>query len=260
MKLQVLVSTMNQNDLNILDKMNLKSDAIIVNQCDNNVIEKTTYKGYTIDFISLKETGVGLSRNNALMRSSGDICLMADDDMVYKDNYKEIVLEAFKKNPKADIILFNVPIHKKNGQIIKKVKKNQRIRFYNAMKFGTVNIAFKKEKIFKKNIFFSLLFGGGARYGSGEDSIFIIQALKSGLKIYSNTEEIANIEENTSTWFEGYNEKYFFDRGALFEAIGGFPFSYLLIVQFLVRKRRLYKNNLSFRNALKKMNLGVKSY
>src|SRR5699024_7943537 len=160
--------------------------------------------------------GVGLSRNNALMRATADICLMADDDMIYKDNYTDIVINAFKENPKADIIMFNVPIHKENGDTIVKVKKNERVRFYNSLRYGTVNIAFKKDSIIKKDVFFSLLFGGGARYGSGEDSLFIINSLKKGLKIYSCTEVIAEINDNGSTWFEGYNKKYFFDRGALF--------------------------------------------
>src|SRR5699024_10448407 len=151
------------------------------------------------------------------------------------------------------IIMFNVPIHKENGDTIVKVKKNERVRFYNSLRYGTVNIAFKKDSIIKKDVFFSLLFGGGARYGSGEDSLFIINSLKKGMKIYSCTEVIAEINDNGSTWFEGYNKKYFFDRGALFQAIGGTPLSFLLMIQFLLRKRGLYADRLNTKVALKEM-------
>lgn len=32
----------------------------------------------------------------------------ADDDMIYEDNYKDIVEKAFNDNPSADIIVFNL--------------------------------------------------------------------------------------------------------------------------------------------------------
>ena len=45
--------------------------------------------------MSFTERGVGLSRNNALMRASADICLFADDDIIYENNYKEILNRYF---------------------------------------------------------------------------------------------------------------------------------------------------------------------
>ncbi|GGF96558.1 glycosyltransferase family A protein [Paenibacillus aceti] len=260
MNLQVLVSTMHQTDNSLLGKMNIQSDAIIINQCNENKVTEFKYKGNQIKYFSFAERGVGLSRNSALMRASGDICLMADDDMIYVDGYRDIVINAFENNPKADIIMFNVPIHKRNGQTIVKVKKNGKVRFLNSLKYGTVNIAFKRDSIFKKNICFSLLFGGGAQYGSGEDSLFIRDALKNKLRIYSSIETIAEIEENESTWFNGYNEKYFFDRGALFQAMGGRVTSILLMVQFLIRKRSLYSNQISFITALQQMFKGRQDF
>lgn len=260
MNLQVLVSTMKQTDYSLIDKMNIQSDSIIINQCDKSEYQEFKYKNNTIKFLSFNERGVGLSRNNALMRASANICLMADDDMVFVDEYKDIVINAFKNNPKADVIMFNVPIHKKTGETILKIKKNGRVRFVNSLKYGTVNIGFRNEVIQKKNIYFSLLFGGGARYGSGEDSLFIREILKKGLKIYSCTDVIAEIKENESTWFTGYNEKYFFDRGALFRAIGGDFLSVLLIIQFLLRKKKLYSHEINILSALNKMIEGRKDF
>lgn len=260
MSLQVLVSTMHQKDHRIIREMNIQSDAIIINQTDTNKVEEFNYNGYSIKFLSFNERGVGLSRNNALMRVNTDICLMADDDMVYVDGYRDIVIKAFHKNPKADMIMFNVPIHKRDGKTILKVRKNGRVRFFNSLRYGTVNIAFRKEAILKNNIYFSLLFGGGARYGSGEDSLFIRDAIKKGLRIYSSKEVIANIRENESTWFTGYNEKYFFDRGALFQALGGNFFSFLLMIQFLLRKRTLYSQQIAIISALKQMIKGRQDF
>lgn len=260
MNLQVLVSTMHQVDYSLLRRMNIQSDAIIINQCDRNKVQEFKHNGNDIKFMSFNERGVGLSRNSALMRAGADICLMADDDMVYVEGYRDIVLSAFKDNPDSDMIMFNVPINQQDGETKVKVKKNGRVRLYNALRYGTVNIAFKREAIFRKNIQFSLLFGGGSRYGSGEDSLFIRDALKKGLRIYSSTKVIAEIEENESTWFTGYNEKYFFDRGALFQALGGKGLSLALMVQFIIRKRNLYSNTITLRTALQQMIRGRRDF
>src|SRR5699024_2917397 len=149
-----------------------------------------------------------------------DICLMADDDMVFVDNYESIVINEFKKNLHADMIVFNVPIHTTTRKHKFKVKKNKSVRLYNELKYGTVKFAYKRERVLKNNISFSLLFGA-SYYGSEEDSLFITDMLKKGLKIYSSTKTIANIIEDKreSTWFNGFDEKYLHDRGALFRAI-----------------------------------------
>ncbi|MGP4064074.1 glycosyltransferase [Oceanobacillus sp. M65] len=259
MKIEVLVSTMNQENLSIVEKMNIQSDSIIINQTNKNDYCEDVFCGKNIKMYSFNERGVGLSRNNALMRSKADICLMADDDMVYVDEYEQKVIKAFQKQPNADMIMFNVPIHKKNGSIKVKVKKNGRIRFINALKYGTVNIAFKREAIMKKNILFSLLFGGGTRYSSGEDSIFITDALKNKLKIYSSTETIAEINEDGSTWFNGFNKKYLYDRGALYKKIGGNK-ALLLNLQFVLRHRKKYNNDFRMLEALGIMMNGSKDY
>ena len=69
------------------------------------------------------------------------------------------------------------------------------------------------------SISFSLLFGGGARYGSGEDSLFLQECFKAGMKVYRSPIKVADIRQDTSSWFTGYNDKYYRDKGALFAAL-----------------------------------------
>ena len=64
---------MHQSDHALCRRMNLHSDAIIVNQCGRNEIEQFRYGGHDIRMLSLCERGVGLSRNTALMRADADI-------------------------------------------------------------------------------------------------------------------------------------------------------------------------------------------
>ena len=53
MKVTVLVSTMHQKDYSIVERMNIQSDAIIINQCEKNNIVEFQKNEYNIKFLSL---------------------------------------------------------------------------------------------------------------------------------------------------------------------------------------------------------------
>lgn len=236
MKLQVLVSTMHQTDHSLLEKMNIRSDAIVINQCDHDCIERFTFRGYDILWMSLNERGVGLSRNNALMRASGDILLFADDDVVYTDDYVEKITGCFENNPKSDLIVFNLQSQNPNRpEAI--VEKEYKLHWYNSLKFGAFRIAIRKDAIRKANVFYSLLFGGGAKYQSGEDNLFIIQCLKKGVSGLASKEIIGTVQQEESTWFKGFDEKYFFDKGVLMKQCFG-PWAKLLLIALLAKNGR----------------------
>lgn len=256
MNLQVLVSAMYQENYQILEKMNIQSDAIIINQCDKTELEEFQHLGNSIKFFSLAERGVGLSRNNALMRTTADICLFADEDVTYKDNYKEEVLEAFERLPEADLILFNV-VSKNPNRPSYNITNQTRIRWYNCLKYGAVRIAVRTKKLKESNVYFSLLFGGGAKYGSGEDSMFLIDCIKKGMKIYTNPTVIGYVSQEESSWFQGYTDKFFKDKGALFACLSK-RFARILCFQFIVRQRKLFSKNLNLVQAYKLMTKGIK--
>ena len=258
MNIQVLVSSMNMT-WSKLEKMNIQSNAIIINQTDKKFsYEKKEISGNTIEIYEFAEKGVGKSRNSALMRSSGDIIIMADDDEVFVDNYENIIKKAFIKYPDADMLVFDVTVHEK-GEKYSTTTKEGKLNYFNSLKYGTVSFVFRREKIIKNNIYFSLLFGGGAKYGSGEDSLFIWDILKAGLNVYSIPIKIADIYNDDSSWFTGFNEKYFLDKGALFKALGG-KWSLVLIVQYWIRKRKDLSKVISSKKILINMIEGSRMY
>lgn len=256
MNLQVLVATMNQNDYSLLEKMNIRSDAIIANQCDRNEIEEFDYNGHKIKYLSFSERGVGLNRNNALMRATADICLFADDDVRYVDNYKDIIIEAFQENPKADMIVFNVPSTNPKRQGYE-IKKEKRVRFYNCLRYGTFRMAVKTDSIRKANVYFSLLFGGGAKYESGEDSLFIMDCIRKRLRVFASPKVIGTVTHNESTWFKGYTDKFFIDKGALYALLSK-RFAWLLCLQFCIRRKNIFKGSKTWLEAYKLMLKGIK--
>ncbi len=259
MKLETLISTLNTNEYEKLVKeLNINTDSIIINQCDYNDYEEIIYNKNKIKIYSFDERGVGLSRNNALMRANSDIVIFADSDIVYVNNYEKIIMQEFKNNPKADMILFNLESNDKNRP--RYIIKNKiRLHRFNSLKYGAVRIAVRLDKVRSANVCFSLLFGGGAKYGSGEDTLFINECLKKHFKIYTCPTNIGMIKAHTSSWFKGYNEKFFIDKGALYTSL--FPnFTTIFFVQFILRHRNMLSKDISKLKALKLMKQGKKEF
>ena len=217
MKYQVLVSTMNQEDNSLYGKMNLHADAIIVNQCKVNRFEEQRVEGHLVRWISLCEQGVGLSRNTALMRSTADIIQFADDDMVFSDNCSQDVLREFEAHPEADMILFGLE-SLNPGRPLLRIDRFARVSRREALKYGCARLAARRSKLFYNNLSFSLLFGGGAQYRSGEDTLFLQECIRKGLRVYKSPIKIADVRQDASTWFEGYTDQHYVDKGALMAA------------------------------------------
>ncbi len=258
MRLQVLIATQGQSGHRLLDQMQIRSDAIIGNQCGRYEVETFSFHGYDVQVYSCRERGVGLNRNHIWMRANADICLFADDDVRYDDHYAEKILTGFSKHPEADVLLFNFHCKNKTREeyIIPKWK---RVRWYNSLRYGTYRIAVRTERVRRANIAFSLLFGGGARYGSGEDCIFLHDCLRHGLKIYACPIFLGEVSHQDSTWFHGYTQKFFHDKGALFAHL--FPrLAKPFCLVFLIRHPSFRTDGLPFWKAYYAMKGGIQEY
>lgn len=249
MRIQVLVASMNQVDHSLIGKMHITTDAIVGNQCDFNSVEEFTVGNQRIRYLNFAERGVGLNRNNALMRADADICLFADDDMVYEDNYPEIVERSFLENPNADVIIFNL---RERNTLRKDIQKKTRVGYLNYLRYGTARVAVRLASVKKYGIYFNQCFGGGTEHCHGEDNLFLTDCLKDGLKIIAVPEYIATLtEERASSWNTGYDEKYLRDQGALYRVISR-RWWWLLCLQDAIRRcRRDY--HLSWYRAYQKM-------
>lgn len=254
-RVEVLCATMNQKDVYIkYEDMNINTDVVFANQSDYFAFEVKNIGKNEIKIITTNYRGVGNNRNLALLNATSDICIFADDDIRYMNDYEKNIERAYDELPDADIIVFNCISQSKER---KKIKKIHRVRYWNFMRYGTIRITAKTRSIKKHNLTFSELFGGGSKYCSGEDNLFLKEALDKGLKVYAYPCELLNVNEEKSTWFEGYNEKYFFDHGAWIQA--SFPkLKYILIFIFFLKFkiRNIDNDNISIRNMI----LGARGY
>lgn len=249
MKIQVLAAAMNQTDHSLLEKLNINTDVIVGNQCDRNEIEEFEYRDCKARYLNFAERGVGLNRNNALMRADGEVCLFADDDMRYVDGYETVVENAFAAHPDADVIVFNLKEKNPTRYII---KKEEKVGYLNYLRYGTARIAVKLKSIRENGIYFNQCFGGGTEHCHGEDNIFLTDCLKAGLKIYAVPVMLAELtEERKSTWNAGYDDRYLRDQGALYKAISRKHWRLLCLQDAVRRSKRDY--GMPWKEAYQKM-------
>ena len=214
-KLQVLLATRNQQDFSVAEQMNITCDAVIANQADRNSVEVMSGPAGTWKMITTTTRGVGLNRNIGLLAATAELVLFSDDDVVYNDGMPEAVVAAFRENPQADLIVFGMNIVKNGIVTEKRHLRNKRLHVNNAMRFGTYTIAARREALLRHNITFHQMFGGGCPFSAGEDSLFLKTCLDHKLRVYGNEYVLGSCRKDSSSWFTGYHEKYFYDKGVL---------------------------------------------
>lgn len=254
LNIQVLVSAVEKDAKALAEQMKLKSSAVIVNQCDRyGYIEWTLNTGRIRSF-SMSERGVGLSRNTALLHADADICLFSDDDIVLNGHYPEAIKKAYEEHPDADMILFNVRVSPERRTYWN--DRVKRIHWYNYGRYPAYSISGRLDSLRKANVQFSLLFGGGAKYSNGEDSLFLRDCLKAGLVIYAVPDCIGEEIPGPSTWFSGYTEKFFTDRGVLYHYLYG-RLAGLFALRFLLKHKDEMCKEIPLKNAYKLMKTGI---
>ena len=216
-KFEILCVTMHQTDFAKVAEMNIHSNVVFANQCDRTAYEEKAFDGFTAKMISTETRGVGINRNLALIYASADICLLADDDVVYADDMEARVLSEFDAHPDADVMIFHLASTDPRRPQISYPKTKKHGRFAR-MPWGGVRIAFRLSALRRANVWFTTLFGGGCLYPSGEDSMFLTDLKRAGLRFYVSRETIGTVKMEESSWFTGHDEKFFFGKGAYIQA------------------------------------------
>ena len=259
MNCEVLVSTINQKNKNkIINDLRI-NDCVIINQLIDGKIKASEDENKSRQkFFNFQEKGLSKSRNNGIEKCSHDICIIADDDMYYTENYEETILNAYKRHKDADIIAFVVD--NESRKVTRPKYKEGRIGFIRSMKICSVHLSFKQRTIKDHRIVFDEEFGTGSTYPWGEENIFLFDCLRKKLKMYYVPEKIATLKNTgTSTWDRTVNHNRFKNQGAVFYRMT--HRMYLpLIIQYVIRKHNLYRKKMSPITVFKLMLNGAKEY
>lgn len=255
MYIQTLISTMNQSSLDFIKSINVETDVVIGNQNGENSIKNYKIGKNKIKVISSSTKGLAKNRNITIKHSTADVCILSDDDVIYIPGYSRIVNKAFESITDADVIIFNI---KEDPVVRHVIKKKHRVRGLEFLRYGSVRIAFKKSSVIKK-VKFDERFGAGGKYPIGEDTIFLSDCLKAGLRIYALPEYILKIPQSDSTWFAGYTDDYFINKGKMYNRIFGL-LTIPMILQDAIRHRKDYCKCGSICHNINMMIIGMTRY
>lgn len=239
MTFEVLLSCMNKTDDSIVNESNLNDiKTLIINQCG---VDEYIQFDDNHRMINSSLIGLSKSRNIGINTSKADICLLADDDEIFIDGLEEIILSKYESINDADIIVFNISnYHKALGE------EERRLKFIDTFRVSSVQISFKRNVIVKNEIRFDENMGAGSGNGTGEENKFLVDALNKGLKIYFCPIDIAELRESSSsTWFNGFDREFFYNKGMTTRYTYGLPFSVFYLTTYVPRKYKKYRGQIS---------------
>lgn len=99
---------------------------------------------------------------------------------MYEDGYETAILAEFEKNPQADMIIFNIEVEESRRTY--HITERKRVHWYNCGRYGAVSFAVRRVSLLASGSTFSLLFGGGAKYSNGEDSLFLTEFIQKAIR------------------------------------------------------------------------------
>lgn len=260
MKVQVLVATMHASDFSKIESMRISSDVFFANQADGYSYMKKEFNGHVAEMLTTQTRGLSRNRNLALTNSGlhAEYLMFADDDMIFTEDYEDIILGEFEKHPEAEAIKFRIEnidhVRKSDASPIKKFK---RATVKNITAFGVCGLAIRRDTLLKRNLHFNESFGTGTENYCGEDTIFLQEIVKKKIPFYLSPIKIADVNQEESTWFEGYNEKYFEVAGMVLASV--FPrLSWLLAIRSAYHFAKRKRCTLKFGKILKSYYSGIR--
>lgn len=242
-KVQVLVTTMHQTDISKFHDMNLQTDAVIANQADSDGFEEMTENGSRIRFVTKSERGTSKNRNTAIDNAfpDCDYLMFSDDDLTFYEGYEDVVVKAFEQCPDAEAVKFNVNCISKRKISMKPIKTFHKATRREVTSFGLWAMAVKTSVLKKTALKFNEFFGPGTPNYCGEDSIFLQEMFKKGIKFYLSPEYIADIDQDVSSWFDGDLKHFSTVCGMLIDET--YPWiSFPLVFRSAFKSRRRNKN------------------
>lgn len=253
MKLDVLMSCMHQKDYRLVKQSRITSGAVVINQCDRTGEHRFETENGTVLWIDSDTRGLTRSRNMAIAASDADVCLLCDDDEVFAADYAEKILRAYEKLPEAAVIIF-----KMIGRPTAFPERILELKFPGIMHVSSWQISFRREHLLRAGVRFDELMGAGTGNGGEEELKFLTDCRRAGLRIFYVPDEIASVAQTESTWFNGYDRTFFYNRGATTRYVLGWPLAIAYGVYYVVRKRDMYAADIAPGKALKAILEGIR--
>lgn len=259
MTLTLLIACMHEKDTGIIERSNVQTDVVVVNQCDHDSVEEFDFvnkKGRTCHakFMCTTERGLSRSRNMAIRNAWGDVCLICDDDEWIADDCEDKILKAYEG--KEDLGVATFALDRKDKPTTYSTASYQ-LGFRQILSTCSLQISFRLSSIHSKHILFDEKMGSGTGNGGGEENHFLLDCWKAKLKMVYFPFVIATINPGASQWFKGYTEKFIIDRGWTSRRNLGFFTGYAFIWYNALKHRKDFtQDGLSLAQVIKCIHIG----
>lgn len=244
-KFEILMATMGKHCVDEIDwgEKNVNSRVLLVNQSDYNGDQVKDDRR----MISCLDRGSSRSRNLALDKAKGEICLIADDDVTYPPSVESTIVDAFLQNKDVDIITFQIATPE--GQLFNPGYPTLPLRHgrRSILRCASIEIAFRLDSVRDAGLSFDERFGLGSRFRVHDEVIFLKDALDAGLCAkYLPVPIVFHPAESSGTDF---TEELLFSKGAAFYRMFG-HLAFIMNVFFIVRKRIGLRERMNLVHAL----------
>ena len=252
MKLEILLSCMHQTGDALVRSSRITGDAVVINQCHREGEEVFSTDRGTARMYSTTQRGLTRSRNMAIRKARADVCLLCDDDEEFVPGYEEKILAAYERLPQADVIIFKMVNRPPSFP-----DRVMELKFPKTLKVSSWQISFRRERLLASGVRFDELLGAGTGNGAEEELKFLTDCRKAGLRIFYVPVEIASVAQSQSTWFKGFDAAFFENRGATTRYILGLPLASVYALYYLVKKRSMYRADISAGQAARAIFRGI---
>lgn len=152
---------------------------LVINQC-TEIEPPPDIDAEGLRMISVREQGLSRSRNRALEHARGELLAFCDDDVEYLPSALATLRRGFAAHPRAAIVTFQF-LARETGRPFKRYAPAPFEHGpLSVAAVSTIEIAFRRERA--AHLRFDERFGLGAGLASGEENIWLRDALRAGLR------------------------------------------------------------------------------
>lgn len=164
-----------------------------------------------VTLLTLEGMGLSRNRNNTLLNSGAEICLLADDDNRYTAERILELRHLWADNPHADIITFRADTHQ-----------GLPLHEYPAPYVCSVEISLRRQSVMKHGIRFDTRFGlGSPLLKAGEEDIFLCDCRRAGLVFVQSDATLVSTRAITTASSFSTDRKLQYTKGAVFRYMYG---------------------------------------
>lgn len=232
---EILVATMHRETLDFLVPMFpfasfFNYNILIINQTTPQKLLLSHHPSVRV--INSFTTGLSTSRNIALQNANSKLAMLADDDIVFTENFDVKIADGFNKYPAMALIKFQAATFEGSPfQKYAPVAKD-RLNIFDRLNIMSIEVGLNIGLVQQSKVQFDAHFGLGSTFPLSEEPVFVNDLYSVGYKLGFIPQVIAThkavLDSNAISLVDTYRI-----RGALFTRIFNYKFALWLGIQLL---------------------------